>query len=149
MLISYMRVPSDSDRQSTDLQRDALLAAGVDAKHMFEDRASGAKDDRFVFFARRGMRCPVNRGQSKLMRRAPWLIELPSEDSRCEVADGAVATLAVVDDLGDLGAGLGAGGKALVVNAIVNPLLGQRSARYITSSSIPTLHCGKPTWKCA
>ena len=46
MLIGYMRVSSDSDRQSTDLQRDALLAAGVDARHLFEDHASGAKDDR-------------------------------------------------------------------------------------------------------
>ena len=46
MLVGYMRVSSDSDRQSTDLQRDALLAAGVDARHLFEDRASGAKDDR-------------------------------------------------------------------------------------------------------
>lgn len=41
-----MRVSSESDRQSTDLQRDALLAAGVDVRHLFEDRASGAKDDR-------------------------------------------------------------------------------------------------------
>ena len=46
MLVGYMRVSSDSDRQSTDLQRDALLSAGVDARHLFEDRASGAKDDR-------------------------------------------------------------------------------------------------------
>ena len=46
MLVGYMRVSSDSDRQTTDLQRDALLAAGVDARHLFEDRASGAKDDR-------------------------------------------------------------------------------------------------------
>lgn len=46
MLIGYMRVSSDSDRQSTDLQRDALLAAGVDPRHLFEDHASGAKDDR-------------------------------------------------------------------------------------------------------
>ncbi|WP_446479881.1 hypothetical protein [Bradyrhizobium canariense] len=30
MLVGYMRVSSDSDRQSTDSQRDALLAAGVD-----------------------------------------------------------------------------------------------------------------------
>ncbi|WP_457921380.1 recombinase family protein [Verminephrobacter eiseniae] len=37
---------SDSDRQSTNVQRDALLAAGVDARHLFEDHASGAKDDR-------------------------------------------------------------------------------------------------------
>jgi DNA invertase Pin-like site-specific DNA recombinase len=46
MLIGYMRVSSESDRQSTDLQRDALLAAGVDSRHLFEDHASGAKDDR-------------------------------------------------------------------------------------------------------
>lgn len=39
MLVGYMRVSSDSDRQSTDLQRDALLAAGVDPRHLFEDRA--------------------------------------------------------------------------------------------------------------
>ena len=46
MLIGYMRVSSESDRQSTDLQRDALMAAGVDSRHLFEDHASGAKDDR-------------------------------------------------------------------------------------------------------
>jgi DNA invertase Pin-like site-specific DNA recombinase len=46
MQIGYMRVSSDSDRQTTDLQRDALLAAGVDCRHLFEDHASGAKDDR-------------------------------------------------------------------------------------------------------
>jgi DNA invertase Pin-like site-specific DNA recombinase len=46
MLVGYMRVSSDSDRQSTDLQRDALLAAGVDTRHLFEDHASGAKDGR-------------------------------------------------------------------------------------------------------
>ena len=46
MLIGYMRVSSDSDRQSTDLQRDALVAAGVDARHLFADRASGAKESR-------------------------------------------------------------------------------------------------------
>ncbi len=46
MLVGYMRVSSDSDRQNTDLQRDALLAAGVDVRHLYEDRASGAKDDR-------------------------------------------------------------------------------------------------------
>ncbi len=46
MLIGYMRVSSDSDRQTTALQRDALIAAGVDARHLFEDKASGARDDR-------------------------------------------------------------------------------------------------------
>src|ERR1035437_7851693 len=46
MLVGYMRVSSESDRQTTDLQRDALLAAGVDSRNLFEDHASGAKDDR-------------------------------------------------------------------------------------------------------
>lgn len=46
MLVGYMRVSSESERQVTDLQRDALLAAGVDERHLFEDRASGNKDDR-------------------------------------------------------------------------------------------------------
>lgn len=46
MLIGYMRVSSETDRQSTDLQRDALLNAGIDQRHLFEDRASGARDDR-------------------------------------------------------------------------------------------------------
>ena len=46
MLIGYMRVSSDNDRQTTDLQRDALIQAGVDARHLFEDKASGARHDR-------------------------------------------------------------------------------------------------------
>lgn len=46
MLVGYMRVSSENDRQSTALQRDALIAAGVDARHLFEDKASGARDDR-------------------------------------------------------------------------------------------------------
>jgi DNA invertase Pin-like site-specific DNA recombinase len=46
MLVGYMRVSSESDRQTTNLQRDALIAAGVDSRHLFEDHASGAKDDR-------------------------------------------------------------------------------------------------------
>ena len=46
MLIGYMRVSSDTDRQTTDSQRDALIAAGVDQRHLFEDKASGARDDR-------------------------------------------------------------------------------------------------------
>jgi DNA invertase Pin-like site-specific DNA recombinase len=41
-----MRVSSTDDRQSVDLQRDALLAAGVDDRHLDSDKASGARDDR-------------------------------------------------------------------------------------------------------
>lgn len=46
MLIGYMRVSTTDDRQSVDLQRDALLAAGVDERCLSQDRASGARDDR-------------------------------------------------------------------------------------------------------
>lgn len=46
MLVGYMRVSSVDDRQSVDLQRDALTAAGVDERHIYSDKASGAKDDR-------------------------------------------------------------------------------------------------------
>jgi DNA invertase Pin-like site-specific DNA recombinase len=45
MLVGYMRVSTDGDRQVLDLQRDALLNAGVDERHLFEDHASGKSYD--------------------------------------------------------------------------------------------------------
>jgi DNA invertase Pin-like site-specific DNA recombinase len=38
MLIGYMRVSTDGDRQVMDLQRDALLAAGVDERQARRSR---------------------------------------------------------------------------------------------------------------
>jgi DNA invertase Pin-like site-specific DNA recombinase len=46
MLIGYMRVSKSDGTQTLDLQRDALLAAGVTPERLYEDRASGRKDDR-------------------------------------------------------------------------------------------------------
>ena len=46
MLIGYMRVSKADGSQTTDLQRDALELAGVNVKHLYEDRASGKKEDR-------------------------------------------------------------------------------------------------------
>lgn len=46
MLIGYMRVSKADGSQSVDLQRDALLAAGVQPEHLYEDLASGRRDDR-------------------------------------------------------------------------------------------------------
>ena len=43
MLVGYMRVSTADERQSVDLQRDALVAAGVDERLLHQDRASGAK----------------------------------------------------------------------------------------------------------
>jgi DNA invertase Pin-like site-specific DNA recombinase len=46
MLIGYMRVSKTDGSRVLDLQRDALTAAGVTTVHLFEDLASGRRDDR-------------------------------------------------------------------------------------------------------
>lgn len=46
MLIGYMRVSKADGSQVLDLQRDALLNAGVDPSCLYEDYASGKLDDR-------------------------------------------------------------------------------------------------------
>jgi DNA invertase Pin-like site-specific DNA recombinase len=46
MLVGYMRVSKSDGSQVLDLQRDALLAAGVAPARIYEDLASGRKDDR-------------------------------------------------------------------------------------------------------
>ena len=46
MLIGYMRVSEADGSQVLDLQRDALIAAGVKPSRLYEDEASGKKDDR-------------------------------------------------------------------------------------------------------
>jgi Resolvase, N terminal domain len=55
MLIGYMRVSKADGSQSTDLQRDALRAAGVATRRLYEDRASGRLD------ARPGLSMPHSR----------------------------------------------------------------------------------------
>ncbi len=46
MLIGYVRISKADGSQSLDLQRDALTAAGVDPERIFEDRASGKRENR-------------------------------------------------------------------------------------------------------
>lgn len=46
MLIGYARVSKADGSQSLDLQKDALVEAGVDEKQIYSDHASGKKDDR-------------------------------------------------------------------------------------------------------
>lgn len=46
MLIGYMRVSKADGSQVLDLQRDALIAAGVNPVHIYEDKCSGSKDER-------------------------------------------------------------------------------------------------------
>jgi DNA invertase Pin-like site-specific DNA recombinase len=46
VLIGYMRISKTDGSQTLDLQRDALLAAGVEPGHLYEDQASGKRDNR-------------------------------------------------------------------------------------------------------
>ena len=46
MLIGYMRVSKADGSQVLDMQRDALLAAGIGAEHIYQDLASGSLDAR-------------------------------------------------------------------------------------------------------
>ena len=80
MLVGYMRVSSDGDRQTTALQRDALLVAGVDDRHLYEDKASGARSDRpglarALAFARTGD-CLVVWKLDRLGRSLPHLLSI-------------------------------------------------------------------------
>jgi hypothetical protein len=44
MLTGYMRVSKADGSQVLDLQRDALLAGGINTAHIYEDMASGGLD---------------------------------------------------------------------------------------------------------
>ena len=46
MLIGYMRVSKSDGSQSTNLQYDALIEAGVKKNNIYEDHASGKNDKR-------------------------------------------------------------------------------------------------------
>jgi DNA invertase Pin-like site-specific DNA recombinase len=46
MLIGYARVSTSDGAQVLDIQHDALAEAGVEASRIYEDLASGRKDDR-------------------------------------------------------------------------------------------------------
>src|SRR5215213_5143964 len=46
MQLGYLRISKADGSQVLDLQRDALLAAGVAAEHLYHDLASGKRDDR-------------------------------------------------------------------------------------------------------
>lgn len=46
MLIGYMRVSKNDGSQTLDLQRDALIAAGVKEERIYQDAVSGKKESR-------------------------------------------------------------------------------------------------------
>jgi len=51
MLIGYARVSKSDGSQLCDLQKDALIASGIEEKHIYEDQASGRLDNRPALLA--------------------------------------------------------------------------------------------------
>ena len=51
MLIGYARVSKSDGSQSLDLQIDALKKEGIREDHIYNDQASGKKDDRIGSFS--------------------------------------------------------------------------------------------------
>lgn len=51
MLVGYARVSKSDNSQTTDPQKDALIAAGVNPKYIYEDYESGSKEKRTGFDA--------------------------------------------------------------------------------------------------
>lgn len=51
MLIGYMRISKVDGSQSLDLQRDALIRAGVHESNIYEDKTSGKNDERPGFIS--------------------------------------------------------------------------------------------------
>lgn len=46
MLIGYIRISKSDGTQNFDLQKDALIACGVDPERIYQDMASGKREDR-------------------------------------------------------------------------------------------------------
>lgn len=90
MRVGYARVSKADGSQVLDLQRDALVQAGVSPKHLYEDHASGKQEDRPQLAAcLKGLR----RGDVLLV----WKLDRLGRDLRHLVN--------VVQDLADRGVG--------------------------------------------
>lgn len=83
MLVGYMRVSSENERQNTDLQYDALIKVGVDSRNVYQDKASGAKSQRVglknaLDFMKKGD-CLIVWKLDRLGRSLPHLIQIVAE----------------------------------------------------------------------
>ena len=81
MLIGYARISKADGSQSLDLQRDALREAGVSDDAIYEDQASGQRDDRpglaaFLKAARQGDVIVVRPSLRRPSYRSAWAIQL-------------------------------------------------------------------------
>ncbi|SIT65326.1 hypothetical protein SAMN04487769_0662 [Burkholderia sp. b14] len=92
MLVGYMRIS-----QSKDLQRGALLAAGVDARHLFEDHASGAKNG-WTHLA-----CEVSKGNFSTQKVLPSVQCLRWRCARDTNCSGAASLLKLLGNACSLG----------------------------------------------
>jgi len=90
-LIGYARVSKADGTQSLDLQRDALLAAGVSREMIYDDKASGKRDDRLGL---EGCLKALRSGDTLVV----WKIDRLGRDLKHLVT--------VVDELGRRGVGL-------------------------------------------
>ena len=85
MLVGYMRVSSADDRQTVDLQRDALVAAGVDPRNLHTDKASGARDEALL------QRLAAVRGRLSLCAdqaaAAKWWLSMPMALSLIHISE--------------------------------------------------------------
>src|SRR3954454_24091643 len=86
-----MRVSKADGRQTLDLQRDALLAAGVEPGHFYEDQASGKRDNRpgleACLKALRQSDALVAWKLDRLGRDLSHLVNLVHDITRREIAD--------------------------------------------------------------
>jgi DNA invertase Pin-like site-specific DNA recombinase len=97
MLVGYMRVSSENERQNTDLQYDALIKVGVDSRNIYQDKASGAKSQRVglknaLDFMQKGD-CLIVWKLDRLGRSLPHLIQIVAELKARGIAFGSVASI--------------------------------------------------------
>ncbi len=90
MAIGYARVSSPGDRQSLDLQIDALVAAGVDPAAIFKDHMTGERNDRpglvaALAFLKAGDTLVVWK-LDRLSRRLRFLIDTVADLAKTQVA---------------------------------------------------------------
>ena len=91
MLIGYARISKADGSQSLDLQRDALREADVRDDAIYEDQASGQREDRMdVAEARRRMREPTDKVSLEELRSRSFPEDKPRRRETKKSRDGRI-----------------------------------------------------------
>ena len=98
MLVGYMRV--STAEQSLDLQRDALLAAGVEPERIYEDTCSGAIADRPGLTRALEVVRAGDRARGRTGGRPPLMTRAKLRMAMAMVADRGNAASDVAEQLG-------------------------------------------------